>query len=57
MNTQINVKGYKLVETVNTNNLTIKTYTDGIRVVYAISGTTTIQQGVLTSKVTYKPLH
>ena len=38
MNTQINVKGYKLVETVNTNNLTIKTYTDGIRVVYAISG-------------------
>ena len=57
MNTQINVKGYKLVETVNTNNLTIKTYTDGIRVVYAISGTTTIQQGVLTSKVTYKPLY
>ena len=57
VNTQINVKGYKLVETVNTNNLTIKTYTDGIRVVYAISGTTTIQQGVLTSKVTYKPLY
>ena len=57
MNTQINVKGYKLVETVNTNNLTIKTYTDGIRVVYAISGTTTIQQGVLTSKLTYKPLY
>lgn len=57
VNTQINVKGYKLVETVNTNNLTIKTYTDGIRVVYAISGTTTIQQGVLTSKLTYKPLY
>ena len=57
VNTQINVKGYKLVETVNTNNLTIKTYTDGIRVVYAICGTTTLQQGVLTSKLTYKPLY
>ena len=45
------------METVNTNNLTVKTYTDGIRVVYAISGTTTIQEGILTNKLTYKPLY
>lgn len=40
----------------NSNGLTIKTYTDGIRVVYAISGRTTIQQGILTNKVSYKPI-
>ena len=57
VNTQINVKGYKLVETVDTYNLTIKTYTDGIRVVYAISGTTIRQHGVLPMKVTYNPLY
>lgn len=44
------------METVNTNNLTIKVYSDGIRVTYAVTGTTTIQQGVLTKKVSYKPV-
>lgn len=45
------------METVSTNNLTIKVYSDGVRVTYAVSGTTTIQQGVLTSKVSYKPVY
>ena len=53
---QINVKGYKLLETINTNNLTIKVYSNGILVNYSIAGSTTIQQGVLSSKVNYKPV-
>ena len=44
------------METVSTNNLTIKVYSDGVRVTYAVSGSTTIQQGVLTNKVSYKPV-
>ena len=56
VSTQINITGYKLLETINTNNLTIKVYSDGIRVTYAVTGSTTIQNGVLTNKVTYKPV-
>lgn len=44
------------METVNTNNLTIKVYSDGVRVTYAVTGSTSIQQGVLTNKVSYKPV-
>ena len=55
-NCQVKVKGYKLMETVNSNDLTIKVYSDGIRVMYAVTGTTTIISGILTKKVTYKPL-
>lgn len=44
------------METVNTNNLTIKVYSDGVRVTYAVTGSTTIQEGVLTNKVSYKPV-
>ena len=44
------------METVNSNDLTIKVYSDGIRVMYAVTGTTTIISGILTKKVTYKPL-
>lgn len=53
---QVNIKGYKLVETIISNNLTIKTYTDGIRVVYSVTGSTTINTGVLTNKVSYHPV-
>ena len=50
------MKGYKLMETVVSNNLTIKVYSDGIRVVYSVTGSTTINEGVLTYKVSYKPV-
>lgn len=53
---QCNIKGYKLYNTVNTNNITIKEYTDGVRVVYGITGTTTVTTGVLTNKVSLKPV-
>ena len=45
-----------LMETVVSNNLTIKVYSDGIRVVYNVSGSTTINNGVLTNKVSYHPV-
>lgn len=56
ISTQIKIKGYKLLETVSTNNLTIKVYSDGVRVTYVVTGSTTIQSGILTNKVTYKPV-
>ncbi len=44
------------METVVSNNLTIKVYSDGIRVVYNVSGSTTINNGVLTNKLSYHPV-
>ena len=51
------MKGYKLVETLTTNStIIVKTYTDGINVIYHFSGSTTIIGGVLEKKVKYPPI-